>query len=361
MWGITIEQMRNLRRQPNFEQNMTMYDVVNKIVKPMTSGKGTGYALYCNKEAPLRAKVMVSHAWQENFVQFLETVEQSGLKGPFWVCAFSIYQNEDIENVTIQKQLGPSPSTGPFSTVLKQSDRMLAVMTNSCDIYTRLWCVYEIFIAITLNVPVSLAAFNEITTSFGGSDAMYSNAVLDSSGKPILTKCSGCGNKSDQKMIQNEIKKQPGGFDLIDDTVFWVRIKALIDDMPNARRKMWGETMSMRPIGTCSASNIVTRQNAAIANAIAIWKEIQGGRKKKSRNSRDDASVISTGTRTISNTDTAAAQSTDDAASVDASTAASSFALGRNHVAKSESIDNPGIMELVQERIFKNCASLVCN
>jgi hypothetical protein len=324
MWGVTLEQMRILRRQPNFEKYMTMTDVVNKIVKPMTAGKGTGYALHCNNEAPLRAKVMVSHAWQENFVQFLETVEQSGLEGPFWVCAFSIYQNEDIENVTIQKQLGPSPSTGPFSTVLKQSERMLAVMTTSCDIYTRLWCVYEIYIAITLNVPVSLAAFNEVTTSGGGSDAMYNNAVLDSSGEPIHTKSAGCGNECDQTMIQNEIKKQAGGFDLVDDTVFWVRIKALIDDMPNAEKRMMVESMSFRPIGTCSASNTVSRQNAAIANAIAIWKEMQGGRKKESGNSRDDANVISinTGTRTISNADTNAA------------------------------IDNPGIMELLQAKIL---------
>ena len=336
MWGITLEQIRILKNQPTYNKGMTMHDVVTKIVKPITAGTGTGYALLCNNDAPKRAKVMVSHAWQESFDQFLETVEQSGLDGPFWVCSFSIYQNEDIDAVTIQKQLGSSLSNGPFSTVLKQSDRMLVLITPSCDIYTRLWCVYEMFVAITLNVPVSLAAFNAITTSGGGSDAMYKNAVLDSSGKLIITKKAKCGNKSDQLMIQNEIKKHVGGFDLIDDTVFWVRIKALIDDLPNARQKMRVESMSDRPIGTCSASNIATRQNAAIADAISVWKEAQGGRKKISK-------------------------TTDDADSVGASTADSSFTRrGKNQFANSESADNSGgYMKIIQERIF-NCGSL-CN
>jgi len=336
MWGVTLEQIRNLKNHPNFNKNMTMYEVVTEIIKPMTAGTGTGYALLCNRDAPKRATVMVSHAWQENFEQFLITVEQSGVKGPFWICSFCIYQNEDIDAVTIQKQLGYNLSNGPFSTVLRQSDRMLVVITSSCDIYTRLWCVYEMFVAITLNVPVSLVAFNEITTSIGGSDAMYINAVLDSSGTSVLTKSAKCGNKSDEVMIQNEIKKQVGGFDLIDDTVFWVRIKALIDDLPNARQKTWCETMCSRPIGICSASNIVARQNAAIANAIYVWREAQGGRKKNSkRNPNNGANRVGT------------------------STAPLAFMGERTVLPNSGSKDNFGYMELVQERIF-SCGSF-CN
>jgi hypothetical protein len=224
--------------------------------------------------------LFIHSAWQENYNQFLEALAASNVQGPFWVCALSIYQNEDLPNITIQKQLGPSPSYGPFATVLRQADCMVAVMTTSCDIYTRLWCVYEIFIAITLNIPVSLASFNEITTSGGGSDAMYTNVVLDSSSKQVSTASAVCGNQIDQDMIQKEILDQFGGFELIDDTVTWVRIKALIDDMPNARKKRRRETMCYRPIGSCSVSNIVTRQNAAIASAIHVWNQAKSKRNK---------------------------------------------------------------------------------
>lgn len=183
--------------------------------------------------------------------------------------------------MTIKKQLGPSPSSGPFSTVLKQADRMVAIMTDSCDIYTRLWCVYEIFTAMTLNVPISLASYNNITTSGGSSDAMYTNVVLDSSSKEISTFSAECGDQYDKDMIQKEILEKVGGFEVIDDAVMWVRIKALIDDMPSARQKVLLETMVYRPCGTCSASNIVTRQNAAIASAIQVWNDAKARRSAK--------------------------------------------------------------------------------
>ena len=61
MWGITYDQLQHLTKDPAYRNTMTMYDVVNKIIKPKTAGTGTGYALHLNKDEPLQAKVMVSH------------------------------------------------------------------------------------------------------------------------------------------------------------------------------------------------------------------------------------------------------------------------------------------------------------
>ena len=70
----------------------------------------------------------------------MECIESSGEEGPFWVCAFSIYQNNDPDKgVTIWQQLGSDPEHGPVATVLRVVDLMLAVLTEECDIYTRLW------------------------------------------------------------------------------------------------------------------------------------------------------------------------------------------------------------------------------
>jgi len=292
MWGITLDQLQAITTLDEYDSNMSMYDVVNTIVKPRTQGTGMGYSLLLNEDTPLRAKVMVSHAWGENYNQFLETLENSGSEGPFWVCAFSIYQNNDLEEVTISKQLGPDPHYGPFATVLRQSDLMIAIMTQSCDIYTRLWCVYEIFVAISMNIPVKLESYNEIT-GFVGSDKMYSNVVLDSTGRAVSTVTAECGYEGDKMMIHNEISKQRGGFTLIDDVVMWVRIMALIDDLPNCMKKSLSETQSRVPIGSCSVSNIVARQNAGIANALRVWQEAKNTRQSMSMNIHHDMSKLS--------------------------------------------------------------------
>ena len=63
MWGITLKQLIGIQTHQKFDTNMSMYDVVNTIVKPMTAGTGMGYSLLLNQDKPLRAKVMVSHAW----------------------------------------------------------------------------------------------------------------------------------------------------------------------------------------------------------------------------------------------------------------------------------------------------------
>jgi hypothetical protein len=280
MWGITLEQLHDVTQDPEYNAKMSMYDVVNTIVKPKTEETGMGYSLFLNKDKPLRAKTMVSHAWGENYSQFLNALSQSNREGPFWVCAMSIAQNNDVEEVTIAKQLGPDPKFGPFATVLKQADSMVAVMTKSCDIYSRLWCVYEIFVAISINIPVTLESYNEIT-GFGGSDKMYSNVVLDSTGKPVNTIEASCGFEGDKKMIHDEILNQEDGFALLDDVVMWVRIKSLIDHMPNCIEESWMETQMHVPIGTCSASNIVARQNAGIANALSVWQDAKNARNKE--------------------------------------------------------------------------------
>ena len=86
----------------------------------------------------------MQHAWDESIRQFVEAIERSKEEGPFWVCAFCIYQNNDpAKGVTIAQQLGSDPEYGPFATVLRAVPTMIAVLTDECDIYTRLWYVHE--------------------------------------------------------------------------------------------------------------------------------------------------------------------------------------------------------------------------
>lgn len=283
MWGITLEQLEDVVHDESFDRaetsayggerlrgGMTMYEVVQKIIKPKTKGQGMGYSLLMNKEKPLRAKVMVSHAWGEDYERFLATLKESGSAGPFWICAMSIYQNEDITELTISKQLGPQPSTGPFSTVLKQSSKMIAIVTPDCDIYTRLWCVYEIFMAVQLGVSVELAFFSE-STGWGGSGQTYFNAGMDSANLAVNTKEATCSSESDQLMIANQVSEVEGGFDLLDSVVYWIKSKALIDAYRSGR-VAGQETTATVPFGVSSASCVTARLNAAIYKIYANWK-----------------------------------------------------------------------------------------
>lgn len=272
MWGISMEQLQFVKTDKNFDDKMSMHDVVDTIIKPKTADTGMGYAMLLNQDKPLRAKVMVSHAWNANYSHFLESLKQSGNEGPFWICAMSMCQNNDTEDVTIEKQLGPDPHFGPLATVLKQADSMIAVMTSDCDIFTRLWCVYEIFIAITLNIPVTLESFNENT----------GNLVLDSTEKAVDTSQAMCGYEGDKMMIYREISKLAGGFGLVDDVVMWVKIKSLIDDMTKCTAESVNETQFDAQTGASAASNTAARQNAGIAAAMKVWQEA-----KNTRNNND--------------------------------------------------------------------------
>lgn len=237
-WGISLEQLRAVTDDPSYvKENLcgmlcestgssTMREVVERIVKPATAGTGMGYALLKNEEKPLRARVMVSHAWDEEFHEFLQAIVDSGIEGPFWVCAFAIYQPEDLPHVTIEQQLGPHPSTGPFATVLKQADVMLAVLTGQCNIYTRMWCVLEMFTALQLGLPVRIAQYMR----------PYSQDV----NMPFLHQCATavdsaaarCGNpantpNSDEIMIRQMIEAMPGGFLAVDHAIEASRLDLL--------------------------------------------------------------------------------------------------------------------------------------
>lgn len=120
-----------------------------------------GYSFMKNQDKPLKANIMISNAWSEDYESFIQAIEDSGETGPFWVCAFAIYQPEDIPELTIEKQLGEDPKRGPFAVVLSQVSKMLGFVTRNCDIYTRPWCVYEIYVAISYNVPINIVYTSE--------------------------------------------------------------------------------------------------------------------------------------------------------------------------------------------------------
>lgn len=225
-WGITLEQIQGVKDLPGYNEEMKMYDVVNTLIKPITKGKGMGYSLLLNTEKPLRAKQMVSHAWGEQYSHFVKTLQYSGYEGPFWVCALAIYQ-EDEEAVA--KQLGPSIEHGPFATVLKQATDMIAVFTPAADIYLRMWCVFEIFIAVKLGVDIRFAGHNQQYRS--GIQNIYDAIYEHGQRRRCDSMAARCGNDSDEQQIREVINSSDGKFELLDSVVEWCKASYYIREV----------------------------------------------------------------------------------------------------------------------------------
>uniref|UniRef100_A0A7S2UKS4 Uncharacterized protein n=1 Tax=Attheya septentrionalis TaxID=420275 RepID=A0A7S2UKS4_9STRA len=225
MWGITLEQLMAVKELPGFEEEMLMLDVVTQLINPYTKNSGMGYSLLLNKDKPLRAKIMTSHAWGEKYAHFVTAIKDSGVEGPFWCCAMAIYQCEDIPELAISKQLGPDLENGPFATVLKQATDMIAVFTPAVDIYLRMWCVYEIFVATKYGVPLHFAALNGQFRS--GLENIY-DAIYEHGKRRCDAETARCGNpdapmNSDETQIRALINDSEGKFDTIDSVVEWCK------------------------------------------------------------------------------------------------------------------------------------------
>merc|ERR1712232_545419 len=69
-----------------------------------------------------------------------------------WCCMLANPQNLDITSLI------SNPSTSPFAVALQQSRYMLVVPNVNVSIYTRLWCVYEAFLAHELDLVIITAS-----------------------------------------------------------------------------------------------------------------------------------------------------------------------------------------------------------
>jgi len=144
-----------------------------------------------------------------------------------------MYQNDDeSKGVTIKQQLGEHPKYGPFATVLKHVDHMMAVLTNACDIYTRLWCVYEISIAIQHNVKVQLCPHINPDDLYMG--RTYNDICVAQAKNPVVSSEGRCGHpakpiNNDEKVIRKEIESTSGKFDEVDRTVERIRLEYLVN------------------------------------------------------------------------------------------------------------------------------------
>merc|ERR1719293_405670 len=100
---------------------------------------------------------------------------------------------------------------------------MIAVATTECNIYTRLWCVFEMFTALELGVPVGVANCQIVSTKWD----CCRDALLEQCQERVNSKEARCGNPSlpmneDEKAIRAAID-----FVKVDQAVEKARLDAL--------------------------------------------------------------------------------------------------------------------------------------
>ena len=188
--------------------HVCLYDVNSLFVIPWSRGFGCGVALLMNANAPLKAQVMISHAWAEDVEELVSSLSSWASRiqplwdcdgVPLWCCTFAQYQPEDGAGPSLQHQL----SLDPFKSVIhsKPEHGMLVVHTTKADPYDRLWCVHEVDEALESKLFVTAIG----TYSLGG--------------RTVCTRRAKCGHAADEARIRAVIESKDGGYERLDRTI----------------------------------------------------------------------------------------------------------------------------------------------
>ncbi|CAE8650333.1 unnamed protein product, partial [Polarella glacialis] len=129
----------------------TMHDINRVILQPLCQRTGRCYAHVVNFEELLHITVFVSHAWLENFEHFFQSISSAfqdwTVKPNLWICATALLQSTDPATVSLQIGAGVSPSEAPFTKALAKAEKLLIVRNATVDLYERIWCCWEFFLA----------------------------------------------------------------------------------------------------------------------------------------------------------------------------------------------------------------------
>jgi len=158
--AISLEQLNDLRDLARETlgsgfSTATLYDVNRAILQPMCEAHGKSYAHIVNsshKGSTLkRLTVFVSHAWAENFDMFVSSINDAfrswAIKPNIWICATALIQTTDPKIIAMQVGTGTDPTNAPFTKALAAAEKLLIVRNDAVDLYERIWCCWELFVA----------------------------------------------------------------------------------------------------------------------------------------------------------------------------------------------------------------------
>jgi hypothetical protein len=131
---------------------VTMHDLNAHVVLPATAERKCSFVeLVASAEQP--PEWFVSHAWAGTLDDMLACLaEHARLRGlseesaPYWVCIFANNQH----GFSADGEANAAPEHTPFARALTLARGLLAVIDEGATQLERVWCVYEMFLASTL-------------------------------------------------------------------------------------------------------------------------------------------------------------------------------------------------------------------
>eukprot|EP00927_Polykrikos_kofoidii_P065864 TRINITY_DN61583_c0_g1_i1.p1 TRINITY_DN61583_c0_g1~~TRINITY_DN61583_c0_g1_i1.p1 ORF type:complete len:700 (-),score=91.10 TRINITY_DN61583_c0_g1_i1:57-2120(-) len=188
-----------------------MSTVVSRYIKPWTKQCGLSYAgaLIASSAGLSRiektsgeddgarcAQDFISHNWREHFADFVRTAKGAmSEQTVVWVCAFAINQNSDISDA-----LGTDLTTVPFARALKAAARVIVFMDGSASTLTRVWCVFEAYLAtqesniefhVSLPDNTKAADWTGVSRKLEHLDVRFCEASNEQDRKRIMSYVSG--------------------------------------------------------------------------------------------------------------------------------------------------------------------------
>eukprot|EP00035_Acanthoeca_spectabilis_P011082 m.195157 g.195157 ORF g.195157 m.195157 type:complete len:330 (+) comp15224_c0_seq4:1932-2921(+) len=212
MWGITLADLLDVREKAHQKARQlgenfadwTTTRVNTEIVVPLSQLRKTSYALYRSPKG-LKASVFVTHAWGEPFGEFVTCIDEAFRDRPdppvLWICTFALNQSDAA---TVSNQIGSSDESlaeSPFARALKGASEMVVVRSASVDVYSRAWCVCELYFAHKWKFDTS----GQIHVKGPNSHALETTSCLDAQ----------CREKADRMRILHEIASHASNIDAI--------------------------------------------------------------------------------------------------------------------------------------------------
>merc|ERR1740124_1330120 len=107
---------------------------------------------------------------------------------------------------------------------------MIAVVTHVCDINTRLWCVYEMHVAVSMGVSVKLCAYIHFVSLRRG--LVHEDTCVASAKCSVNSSAARCGKpgqpqSKDEIRIRKVIENSVNGFNGVNESVEIIRLSYL--------------------------------------------------------------------------------------------------------------------------------------
>ncbi|GFH44502.1 hypothetical protein CTEN210_00976 [Chaetoceros tenuissimus] len=148
-------------------ENATLYDINEYITKPFTKYSQKSFVeTLPSTKGTQPPRWFVSHYWGETIVHTMECLEQmvedftrnfyykeddergGGMTEdtPVWICAFANNQHD------LKSEITSNPADSAFAKAMSIANfRVISILDVNNQVYSRLWCMYELYLTLILS------------------------------------------------------------------------------------------------------------------------------------------------------------------------------------------------------------------